>query len=135
MVSFRAFNRAPDQTAGSTTVTDLPDIKNIINVPGHGEMEREAAKALPNDQLLDILSTVPVQTVTKISEKLTYVNEKVAIYKTLSNKSKMIESLEKSLEGAKKSNNESMIELLTKKIEAGISCLLYTSELPTKRIV
>ena len=45
MVSFRAFNRAPDQTAGSTTVADLPDIKNIIKVPGHGEMEREAAKA------------------------------------------------------------------------------------------
>ncbi len=44
-VSYRAFNRAPDQTAGSTTVTDLPDIKNIINVPGHGEMERDAAKA------------------------------------------------------------------------------------------
>ena len=39
-VSYRAFNRAPDQTAGSTTVTELPDIKNIINVPGHGEMER-----------------------------------------------------------------------------------------------
>ena len=38
-VSYRAFNRAPDQTAGSTTVTDLPDIKNIINVPGHGEMQ------------------------------------------------------------------------------------------------
>ena len=30
-VSYRAFNRAPDQTAGSTTVTELPDIKNIIN--------------------------------------------------------------------------------------------------------
>ena len=29
-VSYRAFNRAPDQTAGSTTVTELPDIKNII---------------------------------------------------------------------------------------------------------
>ena len=41
-VSYRAFNRAPDQTAGSTTVTELPDIKNIINVPGHGEMERDA---------------------------------------------------------------------------------------------
>ena len=32
-------------------------------------MEREAAKALPNDQLLDILSTVPAQTVAKIAEK------------------------------------------------------------------
>ena len=91
------------KTAGSTTVTDLPDIKNIINVPaGHGEMEREAAKALPNDQLLEILSTVPTQTITKIAEKLTYVNEKVALYKTISNKSKTIQSLERSLEGAKK---------------------------------
>jgi len=55
----------------------------------------------------------------KIAEKLTYVNEKVALYKTISNKSKMIQSLERSLEGAKKSNNESMIEILTKKIEEG----------------
>ena len=120
-VCYRAFNRAPDQTAGSTTVTDLPDIKNIINVPGHGEMERDAAKSLPNDQLLEILKTAPAETIAKISEKLAYVYENVAAYKTLSNQSKMVSSLEKSLAGAKKSNNESMIELLTKKIEAGVS--------------
>ena len=30
--AYRAFNKSPDQTAGSTTVTDLPDIKNIINI-------------------------------------------------------------------------------------------------------
>ena len=66
-VSYRAFNRAPDQTAGSTTVTDLPDIKNIINVPGHGEMERDAAKALPNDQLLEILSNAPAKHCCKIN--------------------------------------------------------------------
>ena len=119
-VSYRAFNRAPDQTAGSTTVTDLPDIKSIINVPGHGEMERAAAKSLPNDQLLEILKTAPANTIAKLSEKLAYVNDKVATYKTLSNESKMINSLEKSLAGAKKSGNESMIELLTKKIESGV---------------
>ena len=119
-VSYRAFNRAPDQTAGSTTVTDLPDIKNIINVPGHGEMERDAAKALPNEQLLEILSTVPANTVAKITERLTYVNEKVAENKTILAAKKMIGTLEKSLEGAKKSGNESMIEILTKKIEAGV---------------
>ena len=56
-VTYRAFNKKPDQTAGSTTVTDLPDIKNIINVPGHGEMERDAAKALSNEELLEILNT------------------------------------------------------------------------------
>ena len=58
-VCYRAFNKREDQTAGSTTVTDLPDIKNIINVPGHGEMERDAAKALPNDELLEILNSAP----------------------------------------------------------------------------
>ena len=119
-VSYRAFNRAPDQTAGSTTVTDLPDIKNIINVPGHGEMERAAAKSLPNDQLLEILKTAPAEIVVKLSNKLAFVNEKVAAYKTIINETKMISSLEKSLAGAKKSGNESMVELLTKKIEAGI---------------
>ncbi len=119
-VSYRAFNRAPDQTAGSTTVTELPDIKNIINVPGHGEMERDAAKLLPNDQLLEILSNVPANTVVKLTEQLTYINEKVAANKTALAAKKMIETLEKSLAGAKKSGNESMVEILTKKIEAGV---------------
>ncbi len=94
-VSYRAFNRAPDQTAGSTTVTDLPDI--------------------------EILSTVPASTVAKLTERLTYINEKVAAYKTEANAEKMISTLEKSLAGAKKSGNDSMVEILTKKIEAGVN--------------
>ena len=99
----------------------MPDIKNIINIPGIGEIERADAKMLPNDKLLEILSTLPEKTINTISEKLTYVYQNVATYKTLSNESKMLSSLEKSLEGAKESNNESMIEILTKKIEAGVS--------------
>ena len=87
-VSYRAFNKAPDQTAGSTTVTDLPDIKNIINVPGHGEMERDAAKALSNEELIEILKTAPQSTVAKLTEQLTYINEKVAITKTAISKTK-----------------------------------------------
>ena len=47
--------------------------------------------------------------------------KKLQFIKLYQIKSKMVNSLEKSLAGAKKSNNESMIELLTKKIEAGIS--------------
>ena len=119
-VSYRAFNRAPDQTAGSTTVTELPDIKNIINIPGHGEIERDAAKMLPNDQLLEILSNVPANTVAKLTQQLTYINEKVAASKTSLAAKKMIDTLEKSLAGAKKSGNDSMVEILTKKIEAGV---------------
>ena len=100
--AYRAFNKSPDQTAGSTTVTDLPDIKNIINIPGIGEIERADAKNLPNEKLLDIISTVPEKTLLNISEKLTYVNQQVASFKTASNETKMISTLEKSLEGAKK---------------------------------
>ena len=130
-VCYRAFNRAPDQTAGSTTVTDLPDIKNIINVPGHGEMERDAAKALPNEDLLEILSNVPAQTVAKLTEQLTYINEKVAINKTAIQAKKMVETLEKSLAGAKESGNESMVEILTKKIEAGVEVPAVTAKAVT----
>ena len=84
-------------------------------------MERDAAKNLPNDQLLEILSTVPASTVAKLTERLTYINEKVAAFKTASNSEKMIATLEKSLAGAKKSGNDSMVEILTKKIEAGVN--------------
>ena len=55
-VSLRAFNHRPDQIKGATTVTEIPDIKNIINVPGYGEMEREAAKSLPEADLQAIVS-------------------------------------------------------------------------------
>ena len=113
-VCYRAFNKAPDQTAGSTTVTDLPDIKNIINVPGHGEMERDAAKALSNDELLEILKTAPQSTVEKLTEQLTYINEKVAITKTLLQKQKMVDTMQKTLENAQKSGNESMVEAIQK---------------------
>ena len=57
--------------------------------------------------------------------------KKVALYKTISNKSKMIQSLERSLEGAKKSNNESMIEILTKKIEEGATLPDVTAKVVT----
>ena len=96
-VCYRAFNKAPDQTAGSTTVTDLPDIKNIINVPGHGEMERDAAKALSNEELIEILKTAPQSTVEKLTEQLTYINEKVALTKTLLAKQKMVDTMQKTL--------------------------------------
>ena len=119
-VCYRAFNKAPDQTAGSTTVTDLPDIKNIINVPRHGEMERDAAKALSNDELLEILKTAPQSTVEKLTKQLTYINEKVAVTKTLLQKQKMVDSMQKTLENAQKSGNESMVEAIQKKIDAGI---------------
>lgn len=119
-VTYRAFNKRPDQTAGSTTVSDLPDIKNIIDVPGHGEMEREAAKALPTDQLLEILKSAPESLITKLSEQLAYTNEKVAATKTLLQEQKMLETLQRSLDNAIKSGNEVMVKMLQSKLEAGV---------------
>jgi simple sugar transport system permease protein len=119
-VSYRAFNKKEDQTAGSTTVTDLPDIKNIIDVPGHGEMERDAAKALPNDQLLEVLKTAPEGTVAKLTEQLSYANEKVAATKTILQESRMLQTLQRSLDNAIKSGNEAMQKMLQAKIDAGV---------------
>jgi len=119
-VSYRAFNKKEDQTAGSTTVTDLPDIKNIIEVPGHGEMERDAAKALPNDQLLEVLKTAPEGTVAKLTEQLSYANEKVAATKTILQESRMLQTLQRSLDNAIKSGNEAMQKMLQAKIDAGV---------------
>ena len=50
-VSLRSFNHRPEQTKGSTTVTEIPDIKNIINLDGYGEIERAKAKMLPEEEL------------------------------------------------------------------------------------
>ena len=71
-VSLRSFNHRPDQAKGATTVTEIPDFKNIVEVPGHGEMEREAAKALPEADLVNILKDVPADTVASITERLAY---------------------------------------------------------------
>jgi simple sugar transport system permease protein len=59
------------------------------------------------------------------------VNEKVAAYKTDINAEKMISTLEKSLAGAKKSGNDSMVEILTKKIEAGVDVPAVTAKAVT----
>jgi len=57
-VSLRAFNHGPNQIKGVTSVTGLPDLKNIVKVPGHGEMQRTAAKELSNSDLLTLLRDV-----------------------------------------------------------------------------
>ena len=83
-------------------------------------MERDAAKALSNEELIEILKTAPQSTVEKLTEQLTYINEKVAITKTLLAKQKMVDTMQKTLENAQKSGNESMVEAIQKKIDAGI---------------
>ena len=115
-VSLRAFNHRPDQSAGSTTVTNIPDIKNIIELPGHGELERQAAKALPETDLLTLFQTIPAETVTKISERLMYTYERVAAAKTSIIEAKGVKPLERALANALESGNETMISTIRDKI-------------------
>ena len=116
-VSLRAFNHRPDQTKGATTVTELPDIKNIIDVPGHGEMERESAKALPEADLMAILKDVPTDTIASITERLQYTAQRVADAKTQIMAAKGVKPLERALENAIESGNEMMAETIRNKID------------------
>ena len=115
-VSLRAFNHRPDQIKGATTVTEIPDIKNIINVPGYGEMEREAAKALPEADLQAIVSSLPADTITAITERLEYTYNRVAEAKTDLLIAKGVKPLERALENALASGNDYMANTLQDKI-------------------
>ena len=115
-VSLRAFNHRPDQIKGATTVTEIPDIKNIINVPGYGEMEREAAKALPEADLQAIVSSLPADTITAITERLEYTYNRVAEAKTDLLIAKGVKPLERALENALASGNDYMANTIQDKI-------------------
>ena len=116
-VSLRSFNHRPDQAKGATTVTEIPDIKNIINLPGYGEMEREAAKYLPESDLISILKNLPSDVITKITERLEYTSQRVAEAKTDLLIAKGVKPLEKALENAIASDNEFMIKTIQDKIK------------------
>ncbi len=115
-VSLRSFNHRPDQIKGATTVTEIPDIKNIINVPGHGEMEREAAKALPEGDLAALLEKVPADTVAALRDRLEYTYQRVADAKTEIMTAKGVKPLERALENAIESGNETMVATIQDKI-------------------
>ena len=115
-VSLRAFNHRPDQIKGATTVTEIPDIKNIINVPGYGEMEREAAKALPEADLQAIVSSLPADTIMAITERLEYTYNRVAEAKTDLLIAKGVKPLERALENALASGNDYMANTIQDKI-------------------
>ena len=116
---YRSFNKPADQSAGSTTVTDLPDFKNIINVPGHGEMERVEAKSLPNQELLELLKQAPVDLIEKLRNNLLYINEKVAATKTLIEQEKMTSTLLTTLEKLKSQGRDEMAAKIQERIDAG----------------
>jgi simple sugar transport system permease protein len=82
-VCYRAFNKAPDQTAGSTQVSDLPDFKNIVNLPEYGEIGRVAAKRLDPEILLRYYEKLSPDQIAAFSQKLSMAFERVAAKKKL----------------------------------------------------
>ena len=147
-VSLRSFNHRADQTKGATTVTEIPDIKNIVNVPGHGELVREKAKALPEADLVAIAQDIPADTVASITERLEYTYQRVAEAKTEILIKKGVKPLEQALANAQDSGNDYMVSMIQEKItnfkiEPAVAktvtdvdiarvyiCLLYTSPSP-----
>ena len=115
-VSLRSFNHRADQAKGATTVTEIPDLKNIINLPGHGEIEREAAKALPESALEAILEKLPADQIASIVERLEYTYQRVADAKTEIIATKGVKPLERALENAINSGNENMAAIIRDKI-------------------
>jgi simple sugar transport system permease protein len=116
-VSLRSFNHRPEQTKGSTTVTEIPDIKNIINLDGYGEIERAAAKMLPEEKLNEITSKLDPELKAQLMERLVYTSERVAEAKTAVMMQKGIQPLEKALENATASGNETMARTIAERIE------------------
>ena len=115
-VSLRSFNHRPDQVKGATTVTEIPDIKNIIHLPGHGEIEREAAKALPEADLTAIVNTLPADKVASITDRLQYTYQRIADAKTDIMAARGVKPLERALENAINSGNEVMVATIQEKI-------------------
>ena len=115
-VSLRSFNHRADQTKGATTVTEIPDLKNIIDLPGYGEMERDAAKALPEAELKSIADSLPADTIASITERLEYTYNRVAEAKTDILLAKGVKPLERALENAIASGNEYMANTIQDKI-------------------
>lgn len=115
-VSLRSFNHRPEQTKGSTTVTEIPDIKNIINLDGYGEIERAKAKMLPEEELSELVSKLSPETISHLKERLIYTSERVAEAKTTILIDKGIQPLQKALENAISSGNETMANTIRDRI-------------------
>ena len=97
-------------------MTEIPDIKNIVNVPGHGEMVREKAKALPEADLVAIAQDIPADKVASITERLEYTYQRVAEAKTEILIKKGVKPLEQALANAQESGNDYMVSMIQEKI-------------------
>ena len=115
-VCYRAFNKAPDQTAGSTQVSDLPDFKNIVNLPEYGEIGRVAAKRLDPEILLRYYEKLSPDQIAAFSQKLSMAFERVAAKKTEILMKKNISNIEREINNAKEAGNTDLVTTLQSRL-------------------
>jgi len=111
-VCFRAFNKAPDQSAGSTQVSGLPDIKNMVELPGYGEIERSKVAVLPQEEIHKIYQSLSPTEIESFTQKISFSNATVAETRSVLLHQKTLDSLSRDIENAQQSGNTKLLETL-----------------------
>ncbi len=111
-VCFRAFNKAPDQSSGSTQVSGLPDIKNMVELPGYGEIERSKVAVLSQEEIHKIYQSLSPTEIESFTQKISFSNATVAETRSVLLHQKTLDSLSRDFENAQQSGNTKLLETL-----------------------
>ena len=119
-VCFRAFNKPPDQSSGSTQVSGLPDIKSVVDLPVAGEIEASKIGFLPKEKIESIYNSLDPIEIEHLSEKISFNNIRLAETKTELIQKKTLESLNRDIESATESENTQLLDTLKARLAEGV---------------
>ena len=119
-VCFRAFNKPPDQSSGSTQVSGLPDIKSVVDLPVAGEIEASKIGFLPKEKIESIYNSLDPVEIEHLSEKISFTNIRLAETKTELIQKKTLESLNRDIESATEGENTQLLETLKARLAEGV---------------
>ena len=119
-VCFRAFNKPPDQSSGSTQVSGLPDIKSVVDLPVTGEIEASKIGFLPKEKIESIYNSLDPVEIEHLSEKISFTNIRLAETKTELIQKKTLESLNRDIESATEGENTQLLKTLKARLAEGV---------------
>ena len=119
-VCFRAFNKPPDQSSGSTQVSGLPDIKSVVDLPVAGEIEAAKIGFLPKEKIESIYNSLDPVEIEHLSEKISFTNIRLAETKTELIQKKTLESLNRDIENTTEGENKQLFETLKARLAEGV---------------
>ena len=119
-VCFRAFNKPPDQSSGSTQVSGLPDIKSVVDLPVAGEIEASKIGFLPKEKIESIYNSLDPVEIEHLSEKISFTNIRLAETKTELIQKKTLESLNRDIENTTEGENKQLFETLKARLAEGV---------------